>query len=52
MSIKVKSLGLIKNEEIEIKAVASLEVDGMKVKMEIYIYNSLIENLKRNQQTN
>lgn len=31
MSIKVKSLGLVKNEEIEIKAVASLEVDGMKI---------------------
>ena len=31
MSIKVKSLGLVKNEEIEIKAGASLEVDGMKI---------------------
>ena len=31
MSIKVKSLGLVKNEDIEIKAVASLEVDGMKI---------------------
>lgn len=31
MSIKVKSLGLVKNEEIEIKAIASLEVDGMRI---------------------
>lgn len=31
MSIKVKSLGLVKNEEIEIKAIASLEADGMKI---------------------
>ena len=31
MSIKVKSLGLVKNEEIEIKAIASLEVDGIKI---------------------
>lgn len=31
MSIKVKSLGLVKNEEIEIKAVASIEVNGMKI---------------------
>lgn len=31
MSIKVKSLGLVKNEDIEIKALASLEVDGMKI---------------------
>ena len=29
MSIQVKSLGLVKNEEIEIKAIASLEVEGM-----------------------
>lgn len=60
MSIKVKSLGLVKNEEIEIKAVASLEVDGMKIdgirvnesEMVICIYNFQIENLKRNQQMN
>lgn len=31
MSIKVKSIGLVKNEELEIKAVASLEVDGMRI---------------------
>lgn len=31
MSIKVKSLGLVKNEEIEIKAVASIEANGMKI---------------------
>lgn len=31
MSIKVKSLGLVKNEEIEIKAIASLEADGMRI---------------------
>lgn len=31
MSIKVKSLGLVKNEEIEIKGVASIEVNGMKI---------------------
>lgn len=31
MSIKVKSLGIVKNEEIEIKAIASLEADGMRI---------------------
>ena len=31
MSIQVKSLGLVKNEEIEIKAIASLEVEGMRI---------------------
>lgn len=31
MSIKVKSIGLVKNEEIEIKAVASIEANGMKI---------------------
>ncbi|WP_304683095.1 septation protein SpoVG family protein [uncultured Clostridium sp.] len=31
MSIKVKSLGLVKNEEIEIKAIASLEADGIRI---------------------
>ena len=31
MSIKVKSIGLVKKEELEIKAVASLEVDGMRI---------------------
>lgn len=31
MSIKVKSLGLVKNDEIEIKAIASLDVDGMRI---------------------
>ena len=31
MSIKVKSLGLVKNDDLEIKALASIEADGMKI---------------------
>jgi len=31
MSIKVKSIGLVKNEEIEIKAVASIEAGGIRI---------------------
>lgn len=31
MSITVKSLGLVKNEEIEIKAIASLEAEGIRI---------------------
>lgn len=31
MSIRVKSLGLVKNEELEIKAIASLEVEGIRI---------------------
>lgn len=31
MSIKVKSLGLVKNDDLDIKALASIEADGMKI---------------------